>query len=190
MVQTLLGTDNSSMKVETIIHHTKQPQLSVRVSMIESLNEEIENKLSSLSVCCSSFQSLVAANWEEKQPKDVCALGTFNRMWLAEWVLYVEDEYVEDEGCRDGCTEMTSLQRSIECSDVFYWSPQSTKVETNFTPITGVGYASTETLGKSSALSLTADSYISSVKTMYWANVKLASYHIIVRQTTYSPCTP
>jgi hypothetical protein len=39
-----------------------QPQLSVRVSMIESLNEEFEIKLSSLSVCCSSFQSLGAAN--------------------------------------------------------------------------------------------------------------------------------
>jgi hypothetical protein len=64
MVQTLLGTDNSTMgrKVETTIHHAKQPQLSVRVSMIESLNEEIEIKLSSLSVCCSSFQSLAAAN--------------------------------------------------------------------------------------------------------------------------------
>ena len=64
MVQTLLGTDNSTKgeKVERTKHHTKQPQLSVRVSMIESLNEEIEIKLSSLSVCCSSFQSLAAAN--------------------------------------------------------------------------------------------------------------------------------
>jgi hypothetical protein len=63
MVQTLLGTVNSTKvkKVETTIHHTKQPQLSGRVSMIESLNEEIEIKLSSLSVCCSSFQSLAAA---------------------------------------------------------------------------------------------------------------------------------
>ena len=45
-VQTLLGTDNStkSKKVETTIHHAKQPQLSVRVSMIVSLNEEIEIK--------------------------------------------------------------------------------------------------------------------------------------------------
>ena len=44
MVQTLLGTDNSTRdkKVETTIHHAKQPQLSVRGSMIESLNEEIE----------------------------------------------------------------------------------------------------------------------------------------------------
>jgi hypothetical protein len=43
MVQTLLGTDNSTngKKVQTIIHYTKQPQLSVRVSMIESLNEEV-----------------------------------------------------------------------------------------------------------------------------------------------------
>ena len=64
MVQTLLGTDKSTKgkKVETAIYHTKQPQLSVRVSMIESLNEEIEIKLSSLSVCCSSFQPLAAAN--------------------------------------------------------------------------------------------------------------------------------
>ena len=46
MVQTLLGKVNSTKvkKVETTIHHTKQPQLSVRVSMIESLNEEIEIK--------------------------------------------------------------------------------------------------------------------------------------------------
>ena len=44
MVQTLLGTDNNTKgkKVETTIHHAKQPQLSV--SMIESLNEEIEIK--------------------------------------------------------------------------------------------------------------------------------------------------
>jgi hypothetical protein len=44
MVQTLLGTDNSTKgkKVEATIHHTKQPQLSIGVSMIESLNEEIE----------------------------------------------------------------------------------------------------------------------------------------------------
>jgi hypothetical protein len=40
MVQTLLGTDNSTKvkKVETTIHHAKQPQLSGRVSMFESLN--------------------------------------------------------------------------------------------------------------------------------------------------------
>jgi hypothetical protein len=63
-VHTLLGTDNSTKgkKVETTIHHTKQPQMSVRMSMIESLNEEIEIKLSSLSVCCSSFQTLAAAH--------------------------------------------------------------------------------------------------------------------------------
>ena len=43
MVQTLLDTDNSTKgkKVETTIHHTKQLQLSVRVSMTESLNEEM-----------------------------------------------------------------------------------------------------------------------------------------------------
>ena len=61
MVQTILGSDNSTKGQEgknTTIHHAKQPQLSVRVSMIESLNEEIEIKLSSLSVFCSSFQSL------------------------------------------------------------------------------------------------------------------------------------
>ena len=64
MVQTLLGTDNStkSKKVKTTIHPTKQPQLSVRVSMIESLNEELEIKRPSLSVFCSLFQSLAAAN--------------------------------------------------------------------------------------------------------------------------------
>jgi hypothetical protein len=46
MVQALLGTDNSTKgkKVETTIHQAKQPQLSVRVSMIEYLNEEIEIK--------------------------------------------------------------------------------------------------------------------------------------------------
>ena len=34
-----LGTDKGK-KVESTIHHMKQPQLSVRVSMIESLNED------------------------------------------------------------------------------------------------------------------------------------------------------
>jgi hypothetical protein len=65
MVHTLLGADYSikGKKVETTIHHSKQSQLSVRVSMIESLNEEMEIKLSSLSVFfCSSFQSQAAAN--------------------------------------------------------------------------------------------------------------------------------
>ena len=35
MVQTLLGTDNSTKgkNVETTIHHVKQPQLSVRVEI-------------------------------------------------------------------------------------------------------------------------------------------------------------
>ena len=63
-IQTILGTDNSikGKKVETTIDHAKQPQLSVKVSTIESLNEEIEIKLSSFSVCCSSFQSLAASN--------------------------------------------------------------------------------------------------------------------------------
>ena len=56
MVQTLLGTVNSTKdkKVETTIHHTKQPQLSVRESMIESLNEEIEIKLAVTS--CSELK--------------------------------------------------------------------------------------------------------------------------------------
>ena len=47
MVQTLLGTDNSTKgkKEETTMHHAKQPQLRVRVSMIESLNEKFEIKL-------------------------------------------------------------------------------------------------------------------------------------------------
>ena len=41
-VQTLLGTDNSTKgkKVETPTDHAKQPQLSVRVSMIEPLNRD------------------------------------------------------------------------------------------------------------------------------------------------------
>ena len=44
MAQTLLGTDNSSKgkKVETTIHHKMEPQLSVRVSMIESLNKTVQ----------------------------------------------------------------------------------------------------------------------------------------------------
>jgi hypothetical protein len=51
-------------------------QLSGRVSLIESLNEEMEIKHSTLSVFCSSFQSLAAV----ERPRDVCALGTFNKM--------------------------------------------------------------------------------------------------------------
>ena len=64
MIEILLGTDTSTKvnKVETTIHNVKQPQLSVSVSMIEYLNEEIEIKLSRSSICCSSFQSLAAAN--------------------------------------------------------------------------------------------------------------------------------
>ena len=55
MVQIIFGTVNSTKgkKVETTIHNTKHPQLSGRVSMIESLNEEMDIKLSSLSVFCS-----------------------------------------------------------------------------------------------------------------------------------------
>ena len=43
MVQTILGTDNSTKgnNGETTINDAKQPQLSVRVSMVESLNEEM-----------------------------------------------------------------------------------------------------------------------------------------------------
>ena len=47
MVQTLLGTENSmkGKNPETTIHQAKQQQVSVRVSMIESLNVEMEIKL-------------------------------------------------------------------------------------------------------------------------------------------------
>ena len=63
MAQTLLGTDSSTKgkKIETI-HPAKQPQLSVRVSMIESLNEEIEIKLSSLN---DLFQLVPVASCSE-----------------------------------------------------------------------------------------------------------------------------
>ena len=46
----LLDTDNSTKgkKVETTIYQAEQPQLSVGVSMLESLNEEIEIQLFSL----------------------------------------------------------------------------------------------------------------------------------------------
>ena len=79
MVQLLLGTDNSTKgkKVETTIHHTKQPQLSARVSMIESLNEEMEIKLSSSIIL---LQLILVASCSELKRGDVCALGTFNRM--------------------------------------------------------------------------------------------------------------
>jgi hypothetical protein len=57
--QNLLQTAQGN-KVETMIHHTKQTQVSVR--LIESLSEEMDVKLSSLSVFCSLFQLLAAAN--------------------------------------------------------------------------------------------------------------------------------
>ena len=40
----IFGTDNNTKgkKVETTIHHARQPQLSVRVSVNESMNKEIE----------------------------------------------------------------------------------------------------------------------------------------------------
>ena len=77
----MVETDNSIMvkKVETTPHE-KQPQVSVRASMIENLNVEMEIKLSSLSVCCSSFQSLAAANWKEERPGDVCCFFLPNHM--------------------------------------------------------------------------------------------------------------
>ena len=58
------------------MHYAKLTQLS----MIESLDEKIEINLSSLSIGCSSFQSLAAAELKRGMPRDVCALGTFNRM--------------------------------------------------------------------------------------------------------------
>ena len=41
MVQTLSRTDNSTKIRRTTIHHVKPPQLSVTVSMIESLNDSV-----------------------------------------------------------------------------------------------------------------------------------------------------
>jgi hypothetical protein len=42
--------------------------------------------------CLLQLVPLAAANWKKERPRDVYAWGTFNRMWLAEQVLYVEDE--------------------------------------------------------------------------------------------------
>ena len=71
------------------------------------------------------------------------------------------------------------------------WSPQSTNVETNLTPITTLGYASTATLEKSSAL------WLSSRLVHFLSKNHVLSkmsqhffYQMTVRQTTYSPCTP
>ena len=60
----IIGTDNSTKgkKVETTIHHVKQPQVSVRMSMIKSLNEEMEIRLFRFSVFCSLFQSEKRSN--------------------------------------------------------------------------------------------------------------------------------
>jgi hypothetical protein len=60
-------------KVETTIHHAKEPQLSVRVSMIESLNEEMRIKLSSLTVFCSSSSRLLQRT-EKRSDPGICVL--------------------------------------------------------------------------------------------------------------------
>jgi hypothetical protein len=63
MVQTLLGTDNSKGQEGRDNNTSHKAATTVsKVSMMESLNEEIEVKLSSLNVCCRSFQSLAAGN--------------------------------------------------------------------------------------------------------------------------------
>jgi hypothetical protein len=59
-----------------------------------------------------------------------------------------------------------------------------------FDPNNYQGICINSNLEKFSALSLTADSYISSPKTMFRAKVKLSFYQMTVRQTTYSPCKP
>ena len=52
MEQTLLDTDNSTKgkKLETTIHNVKPSHMTIRVAMIEALNEETEMKLSSFCV--------------------------------------------------------------------------------------------------------------------------------------------
>jgi hypothetical protein len=38
---------------------------------------------------CNSFQSLVAENWKERQPKEVVALGRTSEIYLLDHVLRV-----------------------------------------------------------------------------------------------------
>ena len=78
MVQTILGTDNSTKdkKVETTRHHKKQPQLSVRVSMIEYLNEEMEItfiSIPALPVIRQGWKTTIMDNCSEWRSGDVCA---------------------------------------------------------------------------------------------------------------------
>ena len=86
---TLLGKDNSTKgkKVETTTHHAKQSQLSVRVSMIVFEWRDWDKTVQF--ECLMQPVSLAEAIWKDERPRDVCAFRTFNRMWLAEQVLYV-----------------------------------------------------------------------------------------------------
>ena len=104
--------------------------------MIESLNEEMEIKLSSLRFFCSSYQSLTAANWKESGmcalwgPLTECDCQNWCHMWRMraavdisdreEWGLRGFYKWATTSGSCDGYTEITSLQRSLECSDVSY----------------------------------------------------------------------
>ena len=91
MVQTLLGTDNSTKgkKVETAIHHAKQPQLSVRVSMIESLNEDktVHEDKTVQFECLLQLVPVVSCSELKRRATQGCVcFGD-----LAELVLYLED---------------------------------------------------------------------------------------------------
>jgi hypothetical protein len=46
-------------------------------------------EISSFSDFCSSFQSLAAENWKERQPKEELALGVTSEIYLLERVLRV-----------------------------------------------------------------------------------------------------
>ena len=48
-------------------------------------------------IFCSSFQSLVAENWKERQPKEELALGVTSEIYLLEHVLRVGAAMVTSE---------------------------------------------------------------------------------------------
>ena len=56
-----------------------------------------EVRVSSFRDFCSSFQSLAAENWKERQPKEELALGVTSEIYLLEHVLRVGAALVTSE---------------------------------------------------------------------------------------------
>ena len=74
-----------------------QVQKSVRCSDSWCLKLVREISVSSFRDFCSSFHSLAAENWKERQPKEELVLGVTREIYLLERVLWVDAAMVTNE---------------------------------------------------------------------------------------------